>query len=305
VATTNKHLASALDEEQHLLSVARVLLQGMGIHSPKEDPDDHRQFCAKLQETSDYLESSPSPQARMLQAEAAVLSLRDYNLRIAKRQRLKNAEMGAIIHMLVKTLEDLGIASPERMRQLKEIGRKLESARDVEELRLGKSSLSGCLAEVCREAERQLADSRGDATRDAVTDLEDRPAAEAALVAACASEAQLCAAVLVVDRLPLYNRRYGREVGDKVLRFFAEYARHSFAPGVALYRWSGPALVMLVHGTLDKVQPEVRGALETRLQYECETGSRTILLSVDACSFVFPLMVDPRLLINKIDAVIT
>ncbi len=301
MGANNKNLPSDLDDERELLNIVRVLLQGIGIHSPKEDVNEHRQFCAKLQETSDYLLVSPSPQARLLQAESAVHLLRDYNLRAAKRQRVKEAELAAIIRLLLKTLEDLSIASPERMQQLRGIGQKLESAKGAEDLRVGKASLSDCLAEVRKEAERQWAGTHGDAGKDAVTNLESRAAAETALVQACASGEPLCAVILMVDRLTLYNRRYGREVGDKVLRFFADYVKHSFAPGSTLYRWTGPAMLILLPGPMDKVQPEVRAILETRVQYECETGSRTVLLSVDASWSVFPMMVDPRLLINKID----
>ena len=50
---------------------------------------------------------------------------------------------------------------------------------------------------------------------------------------------------------------------------------------------------------------EVRRIMEPRLQYDFETASRTILLAIDACWSALPMMVDPRLLINKIDAFVT
>jgi len=62
---------------------------------------------------------------------------------------------------------------------------------------------------------------------------------------------------------------------------------------------------LLREGTFDKVQAEVRRIMEPRLQYDFETSSRTILLAIDACWSVLPMMVDPRLLINKIDAFVT
>jgi GGDEF domain-containing protein len=170
---------------------------------------------------------------------------------------------------------------------------------------MGKSSLSDCLVQVRQEAERQLTGLGPDAARDPLTGLKSRPAAEAALVAACASKSAVSAAVVTVDRVPLYNRRYGRDVGDKVLHFFAEYVKRCFAPESALYRWTGPVILILIPGPLEKGQAQVRAGLENRLQYECEAGSRTILLAVDASWSVFPMMVDPRLLINKIDAFVS
>ena len=46
-----------------------------------------------------------------------------------------------------------------------------------------------------------------------------------------------------------------------------------------IYRWTGPAILLLREGTVEKVQADVRRIMEP-----------------------LPMMVDPRLLINKIDA---
>jgi hypothetical protein len=39
-------------------------------------------------------------------------------------------------------------------------------------------------------------------------------------------------------RVPLFNRRPGRDAGDKVMRFFAAHASRIFAPSIA-NRWTG------------------------------------------------------------------
>lgn len=302
VNTTSKVGLYPRADPETLLAVAKTLFNGIAVHSPSDDAAEYRKFVSCVQRASDSLESDVSPQEMLAHAESAALYLRDHNLRASKRQRLQNDELRAIVRTLMKALEDLNVAGPARMKQLKEIARQVELATDAEALRHGKIHLSDSLTEVCKEAERQLSSFRSDLTKDSVTKLASRSTAEAALVAACASETPMCAVILVVDRLPLCNKRYGREAGDKVLQFFADSVRKALSPGEGLYRWTGPAILVLLPDEPDKVQVAVRKFIEQRLQLDFEAGPRTVLLNVDACWSVFPMMVDPRLLINKIDA---
>jgi diguanylate cyclase (GGDEF)-like protein len=302
VASVKNHLPPTAPVEPTALPVIKLLLQGIAVHSLKGDLADYHQFRAKMQKISDSLEEGQSFPEMELHAGSAVTSLRDYTQRNDKRRQQQTSESRAIIQLLMDTLEDLSIARPERMQQLKEIAGQLASATEAEELRAGKHQLSDCLTEVRKEAERQLADGRGDTVKDSITGLEARPAAEAALVQACASEVSCCAVILLVERIPLYNRRYGHEAGDQVLRFFAEFVKRTFEGQAVLFRWSGPALLLLMRGAMDKIQADVRKHVEPKLRCDLEIGSRNILLPIDVCWSVFSMMVDPRLLINKIDA---
>ena len=296
------HPAATVPVDPAALPSIKLLLQGIAAHSPKGDPADYHQFRAKIQKISDSLEEAQSLPEMERHAGSAVTSLRDHTQRTDKRWQQQTSEFRAIIQLLMDTLEDLSVARPERMQQLKEIAQQLASATEAEELCGGKLQLSDCLAEVRKEAERQLVDSGGNTVKDSVTGLEARPTAEAALVQACASEVPCCAVILRVERIPLYNLRYGREAGDQVLRFFAEFAKRSFEGEAALFRWSGPALLLLMPGVIDKILAAVRKHIEPKLRCDLEIGSRNVLLPIDVCWSVFSMMVDPRLLINRIDA---
>jgi diguanylate cyclase len=288
-----------------LLPVVKVLLTGMAIHPLKGHAEDYRVYRARIQKALDSLGDGPTLEEAYAQSEEAIHALRDHGLRTTKRLHLQDAELRAIVKMLMETLEELCIATPERTRQLLEVANQLGSAAEAEELRVVKASLADCLAVIRKEAERELSHTGGQHSADGITDLPGRPAAEAALVEACSAATPVCAVIMLVDRLSLYNRRYGHEAGDKVLRYFADSVRRSFDSPDAIYRWTGPAILLLREGTLDKVQAEARRILEPRLQFDFEVSSRTILLAIDACWSVLPMMVDPRLLINKIDAFVT
>ena len=286
-----------------LAPALKALMTGMAIHPLKGNAEDYRIYRARIQKALDSLGETPTLEEVFPKVEEAVHALRDHGLRTSKRLHLQETELRTVIKMLMETLEELRIATPERTRELMAVADQLGSALEAEELRVVRGHLGDCLTVIKKEAERDLSHS-GEAGTDKTTDLAGRPSAEAALVEACAAETPMCAVIMLVDRLPLYNRRYGHDAGDRVLRFFVDFVRHSFSDS-PLYRWTGPSVLLLRDGTTEKVQAEIRRVMEPRLEFDFDTPSRTILLAIDACWSVLPMMVDPRLLINKIDAFVT
>jgi GGDEF domain-containing protein len=282
--------------------VVKALLTGMAIHPLKGHAEEYRVYRARIQKVIDSLPESPTLEEAYPQAEEAVHALRDHGLRTAKRLQLQETELRDIVNLLIETLQELRIATVERTRELTGIAGQLGSAVEPDEIRVVKASLADCLAAIRKETERDLSQTVSDQSTDIITGLAGRPAAEAALVQACSARAPMCAVIILVDRLTLYNTRYGHGAGDKVLRYFVDFVRRSFKAEASLYRWTGPAILLLREGALEKVHAEVHRIMEPRLQYDLETSSRTSLLSIDACWLALPMMVDPRLLINKIDA---
>ncbi|MGA2120323.1 MAG: GGDEF domain-containing protein [Bryobacteraceae bacterium] len=296
--------ASAKSGQESLLPVFAILLQGIAANTAKGDPEQYRQFRAKMSKVADLDDVRDYLPDLTLKAETTINLFQHYSARANAYFQAQISERCAAIDLLVGTLCDLAVAQPEHTGQLKEIAQQMHLAADTAALQQRKVDLAKCIAEIRQAAE--VADpSLSDPTaRDPATGLGGRHAAEAALAEACGSQSPACAVVLKMDRLKLYNQRYGPDVGDMALNFLAESVKRSFACEGALFRWSGPVLLMLQPGPPDKVQPEVRRVMESRLQYECESGSRHLLLLIDASWWVLPTMVDPRLLVNKIDGLV-
>jgi GGDEF domain-containing protein len=293
-----------MNGQESLLPVLTSLLQGIAIHTIKGDPEQYRQFRAKMQKASNLEEVGDSVADVTAKVEMAVNLFRHHCTRGNEYYLLQISELKAVIDLLVGTLSDLAVADPENTRQLLELAQQIHGAGAGADLRQRRTELTKFLLEIRKAAELGFNANPDLTARDPVTDLDSRPAAEKALIAACSSQSPACAVVMVLNRLQLYNKRYGPEVGDKALQFFAEFVKRSFECEGSLFRWTGPALLMLRSGPVDKVQPEVRRVLDSRLQYDCETGSRHVLLSIDATSSVLPMMLDPRMLVNKIDSAI-
>lgn len=305
MASSHKQLSSQTDAEKAPLFAIQALVHGMAAHSVKSSPEEDRDFRSRLNRISEAVSDEPSWLDAMSLAERVVTTMRDHADRANKYNRSYLCELHDVIRMLIGTLEDLAIAGPNRMRDLQEIEKKLATAPNPDATRESKLRLSQCLDQIREEAMRHKQFAGAHGFQDPVTGLDGRPAAEAALAEACAGDNPVCAAIVLVDRIPLYNRRYGREVGDKVLRFFVELVQRSFEPGLALFRWTGPAVLLLRRGSPDGVQAEMRRAFDPRLDFEVDSGSRSILLTIGVSWSVVPMMVDPRLVVNKIDAFVT
>ena len=108
---------------------------------------------------------------------------------------------------------------------------------------------------------------------------------------------------MVLDRLQIFNMRFGHTVGDEAFRYFATFLRGQFRPTDQIFRWSGPVLVALMSrpSRLEIVHDEVARLMESRCEHTVQTASRAILLPIAARWSVFPSMAAPRLLIHKID----
>lgn len=302
---------SADEDSQALLPAVRALVEGIARHSVKGDIEEFRRFRTQIQRISQSLDEDRLPHKTLESAGQAVDLLKDYGHRTSKRLRQEGAELRAVVNMLLDTFGDLTIGGPEKMRQLKDLGTELASTSDGEKLARCKLKLAECLGEIRREAERFRSDAdgrtgsdSGDSKKDRLTGLENREVAEAELTTACAAEAPHCAIVIVLDRLSVYNVRFGRAVGDKVLQFFADYLVQSLPFEVPPYRWSGPAVLMLRPGSAEQAAPIIRRVLEQRIEYEVDLGSRTVLLPIAARWEAVKLMADPRLVVNKIDSIV-
>jgi len=182
--------------------------------------------------------------------------------------------------------------------------------------------LSECLDGIRRETERQRAETaraaeglmRGlesaqagladsSTAPDSITGLPLRRQAEEAFAEACRDETQAYVLAVVIDRIQILNKRFGYEVGDEVMRYFAGFLRSQVQSKDLLFRWTGPTLAGLLFRSnrLERVRDEIGRIMELKYEHTVKTASRTILLPISARWALFPMMASPRLLIQKIE----
>lgn len=326
-----------------LLRMVQLLLQGIGLHAVKGDLADYDEFQLELQKVQVSLGERPSASEVLVLAGAIAKALEEYNSRTTRFMHLQTAELQAMIAMLTKAVTALTTGSEMSLGRLQDIEKHLHKATMIEDFQTAKIRLSECLDTLRGEMVRQRDESarntaelkevlqksqdsstaglkevlqkpqerpteidRPEARQDPVTGLLDRSSAEAELSAAVSQSRSIFVAVFVVNRLDLINSRFGREVGDQVMVFFARHLAQNFSRSDKLFRWTGPGLLALLERSdgAGQVGDEVSRIASHRLSQTVQVGSRAVMLPLTAKWTVLPaLEIRPvRLLIHQIDS---
>lgn len=302
--------------EKTLLRIVRLLLEGIERHAIEGDPDDLGAFRTSIQRLTNLLESDLTVSELFVQAGSAVQTLEDYNRRTARYLKRPAGEWQAVVTMLVSAIAGMPAADSAKVGRLREIGGRVRSASAVDDVHKIRLQLSECLTELQLDTRRQKEqDTRVPAPaaaesgpppagNDDVTGLATRAQAEEALVHAWQTDPPSYVAVMAVDRLQIFNMRFGHSVGDEVIRYYGEFLRGQFRPGDRIFRWSDAVLLALLPrpNRLEIVRDELARVMDVRCEHTVQTASRTILLPIAARWAVFPSMAAPRLLMHKIDA---
>jgi diguanylate cyclase (GGDEF)-like protein len=316
VISLKKILPDGDGSEETLLRVLRLLLQGVERHAIEGDPDDLGTFRIGMQRFANSLEGDPAAAEMLAQAGSVLNVLEDYNRRTARYLKRPAGEWQAVVTMLLSAMGGMLSTGGEKAARLQEIAGRVRSAAALEEVHRIRLQLAEWLAEFHLDTGRQKEpDNRTTAPpeadlppppagNDSVTGFSTRPQAEEALVQAWQTDPPSYVAVMTLDRLPIFNMRFGHSVGDEVLRYFGEFLQGRLRPGDRIFRWSGAALLVLLPrpNRLEIVRDEVARLMDVRCEHTVQTASRTVLLPIAARWTVFPSMAAPRLLIHKIDA---
>ena len=307
--------------DQTPMHVVRLLVEGIGQHTMTGDADDCARFRESIKEVSVAIAENVSASELLVRAGSVLQGLEDYTRRAARHQRLQTLELQNMVKMLTSTVGKVSELSNVNISILGEIEKQVAIVSELDDVRVMKAKLSGCLTDIRLEADRQRKETAETIERlnqarvrsaavctgdpqDPVTGLPLRPEAEVALAESGRTGCQGYAAVMVLDRLQILNARFGREAGDEILAEFSGMVQKQLTAEDRLYRWGGAVLMALLPrtGSLERARSEVGRLMETRLEHTIQTPSRSILVPIAARWTVFPMMASPRLIFQKIDA---
>jgi diguanylate cyclase (GGDEF)-like protein len=324
VISIKKFLSSDSEAARAFLQVVQTLIDGMGEKTTTGEAADVALFRESIRSISRALTDEAGPEDLMEHANSALRALGEHSVRVSRQQALHSAELQNMVKMLTSAVAVISAAGEVNIGRLSEIENHIAYASQLDDVRVIKNKLSGCLNDIRNESERQrrnqqttiehlsrgLSECRQGApaavekpSQDTVTRLPVRSAAEQALADAGQEDAPAFAAVLVLDRLQALNLKYGREVGDEVLGEFARTVEKKLPYGDQLFRWGGPSLLAVLHRrtTVERVRSEIALIIEAKLEHNIKTPSRSIMIPIGARWAVFPMMAAPRLLYKRID----
>lgn len=141
---------------------------------------------------------------------------------------------------------------------------------------------------------------------DPQTCLPGRAEAERAIVRAQRQGSRSFSGVFVVDHFRTLIQRYGFSAAEEVLLFFSVHLAQGLAGDAQLYRWSGPAFVVILErlDSIERVRREIAALASVRLEKLLQLNTRTALVVISAAWEVFPLYtgLPPEEVIRQIDA---
>lgn len=141
---------------------------------------------------------------------------------------------------------------------------------------------------------------------DPQTGLPGRAEAERAFAQLHRQGSRAFAGVFVIDHFKTIVQRYGFQAAEEIILFFSVHLAQGLAGGGQLYRWTGPAFVVLLErlDSIERVRRDVAGLASLKLEKVLQLKARTALLVVSAAWEVFPIYASSSVeqLVRQIDA---
>jgi GGDEF domain-containing protein len=317
------------DRVDTLERVVQLLLRAVALHSIQGAPEDYAAFQAGIQQVFDSIKTVRDPKDYLVLGGAAIRSVEDYQRRTVRYLSRLRAEMQRMIGMLTASISSISEASNENLRRLRNIENQVEQAAELDDVRQVKARLCECLEDIRLERERQkartsrtVADLNGtlESVRseigragansetaspetDSVTGLPDRRAAESAIERECLLQRSSQAVVIGLDNLSAVSLRYGRAIGDEVLRSFGDHLVQLLSPEEELFHWDGPALLVLSRRPErpDRIRERFGRILEKKFEHSIQTSSRDTVLTVMTRWAVLPVGAEAEAMFRKIE----
>jgi diguanylate cyclase (GGDEF)-like protein len=261
-----------------------------------------------------------TPGQYLVETGVVLKAMEDYAYRTTQIIHQNRTELLGVAGILAKTVKSVAGDTGDGVPRLQQLVGELGCAVQIEDVRLLRMKLADCLAAVEEEAAKRREQQeqeiqalrkqspppdtqRGSKKKDAVTGLGDRATAESELNEAIRTQRKAFAAVMVLDRVRNYNAAFGYEVGDQVLKRFAAFISGRMRPGCQLFRWTGPAFMLLMAraNQAETVREEISALMAQHFEHHVQTGTRSIRLPVKCRWTLLPMMAAPRLLMQRID----
>jgi GGDEF domain-containing protein len=320
-----KRFLYASEQEAALAKVVTLLLEKIGAGAVEGDRAAYDAFRAEMEHIGARASHDATPESLFVTAGSAVQAMENYNRQISTFLRKQGGELQSIVSMLFETVIKLGGENMRSAQRLLEIGDKFERVRAIEDIQTLKSSLGECLHTFREEAQRQKAESEetiqslqkaverhepagsgGFEDLDPATRLPRQAAGLQAMQEAIQAGKRRYVVAMVVNRMQSVNARFGFHVGDRILRAFKENVEKQLSRADQLFRWEGPAIVVLLDRTdpIEQVRAQIRRILDGRLEEHFDVEGRAVMIPISAAWSAFHLMPPLANAIKQIQAFI-
>jgi len=274
-----------------------LLVEGIAKSALAYDREEYSQFRSSLKELAETLERSQDADELVAVAESVSEVLQSYNRGAQRVQAAQTVELRCMIEMLSQTLVSLADAGGQSVETLQAIRNQVESARQLDDIRILRARLGDSLKAISDEARRQrdrnaemvqkaknaalIASGHGESPDvDRVSGLPATQKAKGQIAARMGPSSPYYVAVFVVERVESINLRFGYAAGDQLLQAFGSFLMSKLEMTDDVFRWRGPTFVVLLERTnpADAVRAELARFASVQQEYAMELDGRTIKL---------------------------
>ena len=324
------HAREAVEFQEALERSISLIAEGIALHAVCEDESDYSEFQRTIRTLQARLSEAHGDGQETLVITGALLhAVSRYNSDVARRHTAAINELRHVAAMLTGALEYACKGRERATLGLRDLERAIEKASAVDDLRMVRSNLEGCLASLRTEIDRQEQDHRetldlaqrvsprpasaarrGSESTDPVTGLPDRKAAREALERIFESgPAPDHAVCLHLDRLSGINATCGYEAGNQYLVLVARLVADAVRSRGRLYRWSGPGFLVLTpdKNAADHVYRAIGRMNLHKDGHVLTSGSRSIMVGISISCTRNPVRgcANVEALINQVDSFVS
>ena len=298
---------------ESLLRMVHMLLNGTALHAVELDEAEYVEYRDDLLRLDAQLGEQPSAADAMVVTGAALKRMEDYGRRVTRIVKMQSGELQRMVSMLADTVGTLAAGNDSSINNLQAISKRIERAKEIEDLRIIKAKLADCLESLQQETIRRRSESalmvskmkdelvktreRMDernpqsTARDELTGFPGKSQAEELFANALQTNPNLFVGVFVVQRVPLINARFGYAAGDQLINHFGTHLRQSLPAADMVFRWGGPCFVAAIERSsgMSEIRGELANISHARLEKTIRAGTRVAMLPIASLWSVFSI----------------
>lgn len=288
-----------------------LMIRSVSLHAVDANHAEYERYKTRISKIQATLKQNASREQCMVAVGAVCQLVEEYNRSVSNFIRAEGKELQHMVSMLTATLLTVSSTSERSTKNLGDLEIQLSHAAALEDIKVVRIRLESCLSSVREEAARQRSEAKvaisslqeelaeaqrncasgGLASRDPVTGLLSRPAAEQAIRQAVTDGLAAYVIVGLVEKMQSINARFGYVVGDEILGEFANRVARQCGAGSTFYRWNGPAIVGLLKRSdpLHVVRTEVCKVMEQPLEKAVLRGDQNAFITTAVAWTIVPL----------------
>ena len=285
-----------------LLRLIHLILQSMELHAVGIDEQELSTFRESLHQLAAQLTIETSPEACLVTAGALGRAIAEHGVRVNRVWKAQQGELHGMIAMMASTLASLAQENHDSIQGLRNIERQIEKASAVEDIRVLKEKLSGCLESLRKHthcqthlAERtaashetlkaalQRAANPAELAKASSGNTQNQDAAEETILTWGAEGADIVALAVRFDRLEIIERRFGSTHGGAIVDQLLLSIRQVLPDQAPVFRWGAIGFLFLIeckHEDLGGLRVKIGRAMQPFHEREINFEGRTVSLSL-------------------------